>query len=569
MKKVLLLLLLLPISICAQTVRPTFLSQIQWTELTTAQEAGMTLAEGSFWYNTTLNCYRYRSATSTYCIGGEEANPSVLNNVRKCDGARFSNADAAIRLRACIDDAPTAGIADDRGSTGTQTFSTSLTIPKSIVLLGSSDATYVLGTNQIIIGAGTSGVAIVFPIPWGKGGGGGLLTYTGTGTAILIGGSGSVTQNTLFQDFNLDITGAGTAAIGIEAIRTQFFDLIRPRIQGLTSASTQILFKSDGAGGFSSFTRIIHPWFSNGNIGARFTGPSAATNNANQIRGGAIPGVPTGTGVYFDQGDTNVIDGTDISGWAIGVRFGANSVANSFPYVRTEGNTTDYQFDASSANNYVFTTDTGAVVVDNGSNNHLWIATKGLRVIPSSGDVEVFTQLGIGEAASEPLRVQSTPNADRGSIHIRPASGNLVYITLTEDGVADRGSMGFDAGSAEWQFIMGGISGTKAMGLSSGGVLEPKIGMKADGGGFKHIRGVTSCATAATVGANCDSTVTWVTAFPNANYSVRCQGAGVTSGVPVQGSTHTKLAGSVKFQTIAVTAAAAQFVTIECFAVHD
>jgi len=69
MKK-LLLLLLLPVSLYAQTIRPTFISQIQFTELTTAQEASMTLAEGSHWYNTTLNCMRIRLVASSVCIAG-------------------------------------------------------------------------------------------------------------------------------------------------------------------------------------------------------------------------------------------------------------------------------------------------------------------------------------------------------------------------------------------------------------------------------------------------------------------------------------------------------------------
>lgn len=67
MKKFL-LLLLLPVSLAAQTIRPVHVSHIQWTELTTAQEAGMTLAEGSFWYNTDLNCVRLRLSASSVCI---------------------------------------------------------------------------------------------------------------------------------------------------------------------------------------------------------------------------------------------------------------------------------------------------------------------------------------------------------------------------------------------------------------------------------------------------------------------------------------------------------------------
>lgn len=97
------LLALLAVPLCAQTIRPTRISQIQWTSLTTAQEAGMTLAEGSFWYNSDLKCYRYRSATSTYCIAGEEANPSLSNGIRVVNGSgKF--AQNSTGLQAAIDE---------------------------------------------------------------------------------------------------------------------------------------------------------------------------------------------------------------------------------------------------------------------------------------------------------------------------------------------------------------------------------------------------------------------------------------------------------------------------------
>ncbi|KKL74297.1 hypothetical protein LCGC14_2066280, partial [marine sediment metagenome] len=90
------LLALLAVPLYGQTIRPTRISQIQFTELTTAQEAGMTLAEGSLWYNSDLKCYRYRSASSTYCIAGQEANPGLWNGIRVVDGNKFTTAQAAV-----------------------------------------------------------------------------------------------------------------------------------------------------------------------------------------------------------------------------------------------------------------------------------------------------------------------------------------------------------------------------------------------------------------------------------------------------------------------------------------
>ena len=108
----------------AQTIRPTRLSQIQFTELTTAQEGSMTLAEGSFWFNTDLNCVRLRLSASTVCIaeaGGAASgavlldptaaqaildfnlSTPILNNVRVVDGNKFTTVQAA------IDDLPADG----------------------------------------------------------------------------------------------------------------------------------------------------------------------------------------------------------------------------------------------------------------------------------------------------------------------------------------------------------------------------------------------------------------------------------------------------------------------------
>lgn len=94
-------------------------------------------------------------------------------------------------------------------------------------------------------------------------------------------------------------------------------------------------------------------------------------------------------------------------------------------------------------------------------------------------------------------------------------------------------------------------------------------GLSADAGGFKHLRTTAGCATAASVGAVCDVTVTWTTAFADANYTPQCNGFGVTSGVPASGAIVSKVAASLVFRTIAITAVAAQFTNIYCTAVHD
>lgn len=127
--------------------------------------------------------------------------------------------------------------------------------------------------------------------------------------------------------------------------------------------------------------------------------------------------------------------------------------------------------------------------------------------------------------------------------------------------------------------IMNDAFTTQIFGLCDTGVATiPNIststinlgsGMNNNAGGFKHSRTQAGCATAATAGAACDSTVSWSTAFADANYSPVCHGFGVTSGVPLNGAIVSKVAGSTVFRTVAATAVAAEFTNIYCVAVHD
>lgn len=89
------------------------------------------------------------------------------------------------------------------------------------------------------------------------------------------------------------------------------------------------------------------------------------------------------------------------------------------------------------------------------------------------------------------------------------------------------------------------------------------------GTGCESKRGVAGCTTAASVGATCTTTVTWTTAFANNLYYVSCMGVGAAAGAPILQTTTARTTSNVTVQTIALTAVAAQFTTIECFAIHD
>jgi hypothetical protein len=90
---------------------------------------------------------------------------------------------------------------------------------------------------------------------------------------------------------------------------------------------------------------------------------------------------------------------------------------------------------------------------------------------PTNG-LLVEGNVGIGNTSpTAPLVISATPNATQGSIHIRPASGSLGYISFTENGVADRGALGFDAGDSTFYFRNSGTTGTRLLALTSGGNL--------------------------------------------------------------------------------------------------
>lgn len=108
------------------------------------------------------------------------------------------------------------------------------------------------------------------------------------------------------------------------------------------------------------------------------------------------------------------------------------------------------------------------------------------------------------------------------------------------------------------------IAGTLA--VANGGTGQISL---SSGTGINTKR-VAGCATAASVGATCDTTVTaWGTSFADTNYTISCVGSGITSGVPLNGGVVTKGTTQAVFRTVAATAVAAQYTNIECVGRHD
>lgn len=103
--------------------------------------------------------------------------------------------------------------------------------------------------------------------------------------------------------------------------------------------------------------------------------------------------------------------------------------------------------------------------------------------------------------------------------------------------------------------------------------ISALIGLKISAGignsstGFQHGR-FGGCATAASAGSTCTSTVTWSTNFADTNYTAGCTGEN-PAGVPLNGGISGKTINSMSFITVAATAVTAGYGLVDCWAVHD
>lgn len=194
---------------------------------------------------------------------------------------------------------------------------------------------------------------------------------------------------------------------------------------------------------------------------------------------------------------------------------------------------------------------------------------------------------GGGMALAGPTSGLATirPAAVAGGTQTIPnATGNFLLSTLAVPSVAGATDLG--ATSLPWGNLWLGTAATNNFKFQPAGTAAARTITMADpgvasvalplfgsiGAGGIQAKRVAGCATGAVVGNTCDTTITWTTAFADANYTVTCTGDGLTSGIPsllgadIAGA---RAAASVTVRTINNSAAAAQFTTIDCIAIHD
>jgi hypothetical protein len=188
--------------------------------------------------------------------------------------------------------------------------------------------------------------------------------------------------------------------------------------------------------------------------------------------------------------------------------------------------------------------------------------------------IGINAQVGSGASVESPLPngVYIGQNSATNALQALPACHHTGSETCGSPNIRLVGANG----GAEEQGLLFVNSGGQIQ-LNSGNAANEDVvasgllvnnGVYQDGSGLKHLHSAAGCATAASAGAACTTTVTWTTAFADANYTVSCTGDGITSGVPLNGGITSHLAASVTFQTVAATAAAAQYGVIDCIAVH-
>lgn len=183
-----------------------------------------------------------------------------------------------------------------------------------------------------------------------KGIGNPILSYTGNASAIAIGNSGRVTYQASLSDFILDMSNAGSSAIGINAVslrNSTFTNLEIKTGQGGSVNNGQTAVKLDGTGTFGAmndfYSVYIHGDWTTGYLitGANSTN---STNSTHIIGGGVFNTAASNTGsigIRIAFGDTSRVTHTSVEDWDTGIKVESNF--NGPFSARFEGNNLDWQ----------------------------------------------------------------------------------------------------------------------------------------------------------------------------------------------------------------------------------
>jgi hypothetical protein len=268
------------------------------------------------------------------------------------------------------------------------------------------------GVNTITVSAGAHGARIFSDIPLGSvvvaQNTGCVYNYTGSGTFITVGASSADTIGFGLDRIALNLNAAGSAAVALELVRVQDYELNDFNCIGHGRDTTQQCVILDGRGNFTG-GEIRKPRITGMFKGIQLTGNGVHAGNANTIISGNIASPPAGAsiGIDFQAGSSgNVIDGTDVEGFAIGYNFGGTSNGNSLR-VRSESNVSGVTFGPATHSNKVELINSAAPYTLAGRNN-----TVENRYSRTSTNSLVYTQACSGTAtAASTLAIQWTGGA--------------------------------------------------------------------------------------------------------------------------------------------------------------
>jgi len=297
----------------------------------------------------------------------------------------------------------------------TETMAGSLTMNKNATgFLFDGSAAITMGTNQIIVSAGTHGISIVGSVPFGGWNftTGASFTYTGTSNAFQIGTNAATTRVFSMKNIGVNLNGAaGSTALYLTGV--VYFDIANFAVAGQNVPGTFGIV-CDGTGNFCGTGSISNPMIAFLGTGIFGTGPFANSMNAVTITGGTIQtNVGGGIGLNIDQGDANTVFGTDFESNTTAIRFGSAAINNTVTAARMEANTTDVSGIAGSSNNFVrglTQANNQLIVSDAGRNNNFQRGSVGpLQVSTATVAASVgSTTLQLPNAANRKYMVTTT-----------------------------------------------------------------------------------------------------------------------------------------------------------------
>jgi hypothetical protein len=204
--------------------------------------------------------------------------------------------------------------------------------------------------------------------------------------------------------------------------------------------------------------------------------------------------------------------------------------------------------------------------------------------LTSNGDFTVngSTGLGAGGTGGQTAGGFGTPSAIRHycgdgtgwrcEFAKRISSVDTVEAWITDGGVINAANgyqvAGVALASANLSDSSSVVKTTATQTLSAKTLISPIIGTGiSQGSGLKHQR-AAGCTTGTTTGATCSITLTWTTAFADANYTVSC--SPVNSGGLGAVELGSKAAASIAVGLVNINSGSSTTAsTFDCIAIHD